>query len=53
MDLIVTDLAVIEPRPEGLFLRERAPGVTVDDIVSATLASLIVPGDDVPVMTLA
>lgn len=52
VDLIVTDLAVIEPRAEGLFLLERAPGVSVDDIVTATQASLIVSGD-VPVMQLA
>lgn len=43
VSLIVTDLAVIEPTPEGLVLRERAPGVTVEAILSATTAGLIVP----------
>ena len=41
--LVVTDLAVIEPTPEGLLLREHAPGVTVAEILSATTAELIVP----------
>lgn len=52
VDLVVTDLAVIEPRGEGLVLRERAPGVTVDDIRAATGAALVVP-DAVPEMELA
>lgn len=43
VDLIVTELAVIEPGPEGLVLRERAPGVSVDEILAATSATLIVP----------
>lgn len=42
VDLIVTELAVIEPTAEGLVLRERAPGIDVDQIVSATGATLIV-----------
>jgi 3-oxoacid CoA-transferase B subunit len=50
--LVVTDLAVIEPVHEGLLLRERAPGVSVDDIQAATSASLILPGV-VPEMPLA
>src|SRR5271157_979445 len=43
--LIVTDLAVIEPSEEGLVLLERAPGVSVEDILSATTARLIVPSE--------
>ena len=43
VDLVVTELAVIEPGPEGLVLRERAPGVSVDEILAATSATLIVP----------
>lgn len=45
VDLIVTDLAVIEPTEQGLVLKERAPGVTVDQIVAATEATLIISGD--------
>ncbi len=52
VDLIVTDLAVIEPSEVGLLLKERAPGVTVAEIVDATEAILIVP-DSVPEMDLA
>jgi acetate CoA/acetoacetate CoA-transferase beta subunit len=52
VNLIVTDLAVIEPTEAGLVLRERAPGVTVDDITAATGATLIV-SDDIPEMQLA
>jgi len=52
VDLVVTDLAVIEPTGMGLILRERAPGVSVEDIRAATDAALIVP-DDVPEMILA
>ncbi|MFP8777548.1 3-oxoacid CoA-transferase subunit B [Hydrogenophaga sp. RWCD_12] len=51
VSLIVTDLAVIEPGPDGLLLRERAPGVGLDAIVAATSARLLVPGS-VPEMCL-
>jgi len=40
VDLIITDLAVMEVTPQGLKLRERAPGVTVDEILKATEAEL-------------
>jgi acetate CoA/acetoacetate CoA-transferase beta subunit len=43
VNLIVTELAVIEPTPEGLLLRERGPGVTIEDISRATAARLIIP----------
>jgi 3-oxoacid CoA-transferase subunit B len=48
---IVSELAVIEVTREGLVLRERAPGVTVEEIRKATAAKLHVPGD-VPEMRL-
>jgi len=34
---------VIEPTDAGLTLRERAPGVSVADIIASTGARLIVP----------
>ena len=42
---IITDLAVIDVTPEGFTLVERAPGVTVEEIVDKTQAKLIVDGD--------
>ena len=52
IDLIVTELAVIEPREDGLHVLERGPGVEVGQIVEATDATLHVP-DTVPEMQLA
>jgi len=43
VSLLVTDLAVIEPTPDGLILLERAPGVTIEEIVAATATRLIIP----------
>jgi acetate CoA/acetoacetate CoA-transferase beta subunit len=50
--LVVTELAVIEPTADGLMLKERAPGVSVETIVAATEARLIVPAE-VPEMRIA
>ena len=41
VDTIVTDLAVIDVKPEGLVLREVAPGWTADEVQKATDAPLI------------
>ena len=51
VSLIVTDMAVIEPTEEGLVLREVAPGVTKEQVIAATGATLIVP-ENVPVMAI-
>jgi len=45
VDLIVTDMAVIEVTREGLVLREVAPDTTADAVVKATGTALTVPGD--------
>lgn len=43
VNFIITDMAVIEVCPEGLYLREIAEGLTIDDVVQATEAELIIP----------
>ncbi|MEV8143155.1 CoA transferase subunit B [Specibacter sp. NPDC078709] len=47
VDLIVTDLAVIEVTADGLVLKELAPDVTVEQIVAATGAPLNLEMHDV------
>ena len=42
---VVTELAVLEITPKGFKLLERAPGVSVDDIIKATEANLIIEGE--------
>ena len=39
---IITDLAVLDVTPDGLKLVERAPGVTIDEIVKSTEAELVI-----------
>jgi 3-oxoacid CoA-transferase subunit B len=41
VDRIITDLAVIDVTPEGLRLRECAPGVSADDVRTATGPTLL------------
>jgi len=41
VNLIVTELGVIEVMPKGLLVRELSPGVTMDDIQKATEAKLL------------
>ena len=45
VDLIVTELAVIEVTPQGLLLREVAPGVTPQDVQRVTEAELRIAPD--------
>ena len=42
---IVSDLAVLDVTPQGFKLLERAPGVSVQEIINATEGKLIVEGD--------
>ena len=50
VDIIVTELAVIQVTPQGLVLEEIAPDTTVEEVVKATAALLIVKQ---PVKTMA
>ncbi len=45
VDLIVTELAVIEVTPQGLLLREVAPGVTPEQVQAATEPQLRIAPD--------
>ena len=48
---IVTELAVLDITPNGFLLVERAPGVSVEEIIAKTAGRLVVP-DHVPEMAL-
>ena len=45
VDMIVTEMGVIEITDKGFELKELAPGVTVEDIQAATAAPLIADGE--------
>lgn len=47
VNLIVTDMAVIEKTNEGLILKEIAEGLSIDDVIKATEANLIIPKEGV------
>ena len=49
---IITDLAVMEVKDGALHLRERAPGVSVDEIREKTAGKLVAEGD-IPEMQFA
>ena len=51
VDMIVTDMAVIDVKPEGLVLRELSPGYTLEEIQAITEPRLIVSPDlrEIPV----
>jgi 3-oxoacid CoA-transferase subunit B len=42
---IITDLATVDVTPDGLALRELAPGISLDDVRAATGPELLVPGE--------
>ena len=42
---VITDLAVLDVTPDGMALRERAPGVSVEEIQAKTGPTLLVSGD--------
>jgi 3-oxoacid CoA-transferase subunit B len=48
---VVTNLAVLELTSDGFKLLERAPGVSVDEIIAATEGNLVIDGD-IPEMRL-
>jgi len=48
---IITDLAVVDVTPQGFLLVERAPGVSVDEIINATEGAMIV-ANEIPEMQL-
>ena len=43
VDYIVTELGVMEVTPQGIVLRELAPGVTAEEIQARTAAQLVIP----------
>ncbi len=45
VSLVVTDVAVIEVTPEGLLLKEVAPGWSAEDVQAVTAAHLIISPD--------
>ncbi|WP_066500135.1 CoA transferase subunit B [Abyssisolibacter fermentans] len=49
VDAIVTELAFLSVTDEGLVLKELAPDVTVEEVISKTDANLIIP-DDIKLM---
>ena len=51
VDVIITDLAVIDVTESGLTLRERAPGIAAAAVEEWTGAALLIP-DNVPEMSL-
>jgi 3-oxoacid CoA-transferase subunit B len=42
---IITDLAVLEVKDNAFHLRERAPGVGIEEIIEKTAGKLVVEGD--------
>ena len=49
VDRIYTDMAVIDVEEEGMVLREIAQGLTIDEVVAATDATLGIPESEMPI----
>ncbi len=45
VNLIITDLAVVEVTPEGLLLKEVAPGWTAEEVQALTEPRIIIAPD--------
>jgi 3-oxoacid CoA-transferase subunit B len=48
VDRIYTDMAVIDVEQEGMVLREIAQGLTIDEVVAVTDATLRIPESEMP-----
>jgi len=49
VDLVITNYGLFEITPEGMALKEIAPGVTVDEVKATTGCNLRIPRDVPPV----
>jgi len=49
VDLVVTNYGLFAITPDGMALREIAPGVTVDEVTAATGCTLVIPREVPPV----
>ena len=49
VDLIITDMAVIEVTPRGLLLKEMAPGITYEEVQACTEPFLITSEEEIAV----
>jgi 3-oxoacid CoA-transferase B subunit len=51
VNLVATNFGLFEITPEGMALREIAPGVTVEEVEAATGCNLVIPAAVPPVRT--
>jgi 3-oxoacid CoA-transferase B subunit len=49
VDLVMTNYGLFEITPEGMALKEIAPGISVDEVKASTGCNLIVPREVPPV----
>lgn len=52
VNLIITEMGVMEITDKGIFLRELGPEATVEEIQAATEATLIIPEGEIPRFTM-